>query len=251
MKISVIIITKNEEKNIEACLQSVSWADEIIIVDNNSHDQTVQLCQQFTDNILITEDWPGFGVQKNRALARASGEWILSIDADERVSSALRDEILSVINTDTADAYSIPRLANFCGRWIKHSGWYPDYVLRLFRRNKAKFSDALVHERVELVSQGVPLKLKSDLLHYTFTQLEEVLDKTNLYSTANAQISLQQGKSSGLFKAIFHGVWTFFRSYVLRLGFLDGKEGFIIAVFNAQTSYYRYLKLMYLQQSEP
>lgn len=246
MQLSVIIITKNEQQNIVQCLESVSWADEIVIVDNNSDDNTIELASQFTDNILITKDWPGFGVQKNRALERARGKWVLSIDADERVTPALQQEIMQLMQNDQKDAYYIPRVANFCGQWIRHGGWYPDYVLRLFKRNKATFSKLLVHERVELIDGATTAYLKHDLLHYSFDNLEQVLSKINQYSTANAKIMQQNNRSSGLFKAISHGLAAFIRNYILRAGFLDGKVGFILAIYQAECSYYRYLKAMYL-----
>jgi len=245
--LSVIIITKNEENNITECLASVAWADEIIVVDNNSTDNTVALCRKFTDKIIITKDWPGFGLQKKRALDQASGEWILSIDADERVPQALQDEIKQAIDANKKAAYRIPRLSQYCGRWIKHSGWTPDYVLRLFRRDNAQFSEDIVHEQVILL-QGELGSLKTPLEHYSFNSLEEVLDKTNSYSTANALKHFNNGKKSSLSKAILHGLWAFFRTYILRAGFLDGREGFILAVSNAEGTYYRYIKLMYLYE---
>lgn len=249
--LSVIIITKNEENNIKQCLASVAWADEIIVVDNNSTDKTVELCQLYTDKVTITKDWPGFGRQKNRALEQATGEWVLSLDADERVTDALYEEIKQLIKHSEYAAFRIPRLSRYCGRWIKHSGWSPDYVLRLFRRNQARFSEDIIHEKVELL-EGKLGTLKMPLKHYTFNSLEEVLDKTNSYSTANALKSYQQGKKSSLRKAIIHGLWAFIRTYILRAGFLDGREGFILAISNAEGTYYRYIKLMYLyEQSLP
>jgi glycosyltransferase involved in cell wall biosynthesis len=248
--LSIVIITKNEENNISECLASIAWADEIIVVDNNSTDNTVAICRQFTDKILITKDWPGFGKQKNRALEQASGEWILSIDADERISKTLSEEIKQAISgssISSKSAFRIPRLSRYCGRWIKHSGWSPDYVLRLFRRDSARFSDDIVHEKVELL-KGELGTLKTPIKHYSFNSLEEVLIKTNTYSTANALKSYQQGKKSSLSKAILHGLWAFFRTYILRAGFLDGREGFILAISNAEGTYYRYIKLLYLQQ---
>jgi len=245
--LSVVIITKNEESNIKECLNSVAWADEIIVVDNNSTDKTVEICRLYTEQVIITQDWPGFGLQKQRALDKATGEWVLSIDADERVPEALYEEIQQVIKQSNCSAFRIPRLSRYCGRWIKHSGWSPDYVLRLFKRNKARFSEDIIHEKVELL-EGEMGTLKTPLKHYSFNSIEEVLDKTNSYSTANALKSYQQGKKSSLTKAITHGLWAFFRTYILRAGFLDGREGFILAISNAEGTYYRYIKLMYLSE---
>jgi len=245
---SIIIITKNAATHIEACLASVAWADEIIVVDCGSTDNTVALCRPFTNKIFVTNDWPGFGIQKNRALAKATGEWILSIDADERVTIALQQEIKHLTKNSTYTAFRISRQSSYCGRWIKHSGWSPDYVIRLFRRNCAHFSDDLVHEVLQVL-QGNIGTLKTPLLHYSFNSLEEVLEKINSYSSANALKYLEQGQKSSLTKAISHGLWAFIRTYIVRGGFLDGREGFMLAVSNAEGTYYRYLKLLYLQES--
>jgi len=149
MNISVVIITKNEEANIERCLRSVDWANEVIVLDSGSTDRTIEISQKLGARVSVTADWPGFGPQKNRALERATGEWVMSLDADEWVTPDLRDEILNVISRPNgAMAFRVPRLSSFCGRFMRHSGWWPDYVTRLFRRGAARFSDDVVHERV-------------------------------------------------------------------------------------------------------
>lgn len=246
-KLSVIIITKNEASNIRACLESVAWADEIVVVDSGSTDETVAICREFTSHVHEC-DWPGFGAQKNRALDFASGDWLLSLDADERVTPELRHEIEAILRTPVANAYRIPRLSSYCGRFMRHSGWYPDYVTRLFRRGSARFSDDLVHER--LLVEGVAERLDGLLLHYAFDNLEEVLHKVNQYSSAGAQMMLQRGRQASLSGAVLRGLWSFVRTYVLRGGFLDGREGFMLAVSNAEGTYYRYLKLMLLNQKK-
>lgn len=243
--LSVIIITKNEALNIRDCIESVKWADEIIVVDSGSTDDTLAICREFTPHVY-THDWPGFGIQKNRALDYAKKDWVLSIDADERVTPELRIEIEAAMRDGKVQGYELPRLSSFCGRFMRHSGWYPDYVLRLFKRGSARFSDNLVHER--LILNGKAERLKCLLLHYAFENLEEVLHKTNQYSTAGAQMQFQRGRDSSLTGAVLRGLWSFVRSYVLRAGFLDGREGFILAVSNAEGTYYRYLKLMLLNQ---
>lgn len=245
--ISVIIITKNAGKHLDACLASVSWCNEIIIVDANSGDNTLEICQNYTDKIIITLDWPGFGAQKNRALAQAQGEWILSVDADEQVPHLLKEEIQQALQQEKYTAFRIPRLSCYCGRWIYHSGWQPDYVIRLFKRKCARFSEDLVHEKVT-VTQGKIGTLKTALHHDSFSSLEDVLNKMNAYSSASAQMYYTQGRRASLSKAIFHGLWAFLRTYLLKKGFLDGREGFMLAVSNAEGTYYRYLKLLYLQQ---
>jgi glycosyltransferase involved in cell wall biosynthesis len=245
-RLSVVIITKNAAVHITRCLTSVSWADEIIILDSGSVDDTLTRARVFTDKVFINSDWQGFGVQKNRALSYAQGDWILSLDADEEVTPALKQQILTAV-TQQHTAFQIPRQSCYCGRWIEHSGWSPDYVLRLFRRDAARFSDDLVHEQLQLLT-GTQGTLNTPLLHYSFSSLEEVLAKVDAYSTASAQMRFQRGKGGSLRQAIFHGLWTFFRTYILRAGFLDGREGFMLAVSNAEGTYYRYLKLMYLQE---
>ena len=244
--ISIVIITKNEAHAIADCLQSVAWADEIIVVDSGSSDDTIKICKQFGAKISITDNWPGFGEKKNRALALATKSWVLSLDADERVTPELQKEILEVIKGNAKASYRMPRSSSYCGQFIRHSGWSPDYVTRLFRRDHAKFSNDLVHER--LISEEATLTLISPLLHISYINLEEVLDKVNRYSTAGATMSFSRGKTATLGTAIRHGVWAFIRTYFIRLGFLDGKMGFILAVSNAETTYYRYLKLALLKK---
>lgn len=249
MSISVIIITKNEEHAIHDCLSSVSWADEIIVVDSGSTDNTVSICKSFNAKVLLTNDWPGFGVQKNRALSLATGDWILSIDADERVSEELQYEIQNILKANKNDqAFRIPRKSSFCGQFIKHGGWWPDYVLRLFPKNHndARFSNDLVHERV--IFRGAIGTLINPIIHISYTNLEEVLGKMNAYSSAGAQMAFAKSKKSSLKLALSHSIWTFVRMYFIKFGFLDGRMGFILAVSNAQETYYRYLKLALLHK---
>ncbi len=241
--ISVIIITKNEATRIEACLRSIAWADEIIIIDSGSLDATIDICKKYTQHIF-SADWPGFGAQKNRALQKASGDWILSIDADEEVSDALRDEIRTVIaNNPAYIAYSLRRISSYLGKTLHHGDWGNDNVVRLFQRHKAEFSLDLVHEKV--LVDGAIGKLQHPLYHKTFVSLEQIIDKMNSYSSLSAQAKHANGQRATLRKAIGRSIWTFFRGYVLKLGFLDGREGFMLAVSNAETTYYRYLKLIY------
>ena len=249
MSLSVILITKNEEANLKDCLESVSFADEIIVVDSQSSDKTQEIARSFDAKLEITSDWPGFGPQKNRALNLATQDWVLSIDADERVTPELKQEILTAIaSPNVADCYAIPRSSWYCGRFMKHSGWYPDYVDRLFKRGSAKFSDHLVHER--LLPTGSSGKLNNHFLHYSYRDFSQVLKKVDVYSSAAAQQAFKQGKKGGLGEALIHGFWAFFRTYVLRRGFLDGKHGLALAISNAATSYYKYLKLWQLQNKK-
>lgn len=248
MKLSVVIITRNEAHNIQACLESVKWCDEAIIVDCMSADATPAIARDMGARVIQTEDWPGFGPQKNRAVDAATGDWILSIDADERVSPALRDEILAAIASDGADGYEMPRLSQFCGRFIRHGGWYPDYVTRLVRRGHGRFSEALVHE--SLIVQGRLGRLREALTHYSYRDYSDVLRKIDSYSSAGARQAFNRGKRSSPLAAAGHGLWAFVRTWLLRRSILDGAEGFGVALMNAQASYYKYLKLWYLGRQQ-
>jgi glycosyltransferase involved in cell wall biosynthesis len=247
MPLSVIVITKNEGASIDACLTSVDWADEIIVVDSGSTDGTVDVCRRHTDKVHVAGDWHGFGPQKNRALALATREWVFSLDADERVTPELRREMEAAM-TDPGDraAFAMPRRSSYCGRPMRHSGWWPDYVTRLFRRGRARFSDAMVHEH--LIVNGPVGLLRLPLVHEAFVDLEEVLETMNRYSTAGARMMHEGGERATPTTAILHGFWSFFHTYVVRAGFLDGREGFMLAVSNAEGTYYRYLKLMLLAE---
>jgi glycosyltransferase involved in cell wall biosynthesis len=244
--LSVIIITKDEASQIKACLESISFADEIIVLDSGSTDETIAIVQQYTDKIYQT-DWPGYGIQKNRALEKASCNWILSIDADEVVTPSLASEIKAILkHPHTFDAYLIPIKSQYCNQLIQYGDWKNDKCLRLFKRGKAHFNEKKVHE--QLIVNGNTGILNCHLAHNTYQNLEEVLFKLNLYSSLSAELKYSQGKKCGLTTAIFRGIWTFFRSYILKWGFLDGKRGFMLAVSNAEGCYYRYLKLMLLHE---
>lgn len=245
--LSVIIITKNEGGHIADCLQSVSWADEIIVLDSGSEDNTVEVCKQFTDHVFST-DWPGFGIQKQRALDKATGDWVLSIDADEVITEALKLEIEQAIAQDAVSGFEIPRLSSYCGEQIRHGGWWPDYVLRLFRRQSGRFSDALVHEKISV--DGAIGRLSSPMLHDSVVDLEEVLHKVDSYSTLNARMLYERGVKSSLAKAIIKALWNFFRTYIIKMSILDGEAGLMMAISNAEGTYYKYAKLLALQKKK-
>jgi glycosyltransferase involved in cell wall biosynthesis len=246
--LSVVVITKNEEANLRDCLESVfSLADEIVIVDGNSSDNTKNIAIEFGALIEVFDDWPGFGVQKNRAVSLAKNHWILSLDADERVTSELANEISLLLQSQpNLQAYEIPRRSWYCGCFIKHSGWQPDYVLRLFDRRVAQFSLDLVHERV--LYSGEVGRFNSSILHYSIQNFSQVLTKIDRYSSASAEQLYLRNTKSSLQKAVGHGLWAFVRTYFLRLGFLDGAQGFALAVSNGEGAYYRYLKLWLLNK---
>jgi len=249
MSLSVIIIAKDAEATMRRCLESVAWADEIVVVECGSDDRTAEICRELGAKVYQTPDWPGFGPQKNRALERATGDWLFSLDADEWVTPGLRDEIRSAIaGGDGTVAFRIPRRSSFCGRFMRHSGWWPDYVVRVFKRGNGRFSPDAVHERV--IVEGRIGSLRECIMHEAITDLDQMLSKMNRYSSTSAAELHKQGRRGSFISALFHGGWAFVRTYFLRLGFLDGREGFMLAVANAEGAYYRHLKLMLLDKNK-
>ncbi len=243
--LTVVVITRNEARVIARCLESVAWADHIVVLDSASTDGTPDIARKLRAQVTTSPDWPGFGPQKNRALEMATGDWVLSLDADEWVTPELRKEIeVAMREPGNNAAFRLPRLSSYCGRFMRHSGWWPDYVTRLFRRRAARFSPDLVHER--LIVDGTTGTLQASLMHEAIVDLEDALHKMNAYSTAGAVMQSERGKTGSLTSAVLHGAWTFVRTYLLRRGFLDGREGFMLAVSNAEGAYYRYLKLALL-----
>lgn len=245
MRLTVIVIACNEASNIAACLQSVAFADEVVVVDSGSTDGTPDIARRMGAVVKVTTDWPGFGPQKNRALELAQHPWVLSLDADERVSPELAGQIQQAVLEDADRAYEIPRLTQFCGRWIRHCGWTPDYVLRLFKRGSAVFSADLVHERV-LSSQGVPGRLTAPLLHYSYPTPTHYWRKLEQYSQAWAQQRFAKGQKTSMLRAGLAGVLAFLRSYVFRLGFLDGAMGLAVCTMQAQAAFGKYFALYWL-----
>lgn len=244
--LSVIIITKNESQHIRRCLKSVSWADEIIVYDSGSEDETVNICKEFTTNVFIS-DWPGFGLQKQRALDKASYEWVLSIDADEEITEGLKTEILDAIKTTAYQAFNIPFSSYYCGKLIKHGGWKSEYHTRLFRKSFCHFTPDVVHENI--IINGKTGTLKNPISHNSYINQEEVLSKTNLYSTLGAEKLYKNGyKKSSLSIALLKGFWIFFRNYFIRAGFLDGAEGLMLAISIAEVTFYKYIKLRELSR---
>ncbi|HYC45248.1 MAG TPA: glycosyltransferase family 2 protein [Burkholderiales bacterium] len=248
MRLSVVVIAKNEEAVIGRCLASVAWADERIVVDSGSTDRTIEICGELGARV-VHADWRGPATQRNRGIEQAAGDWILALDADEWVTDALRSEIEQTIRSPgAASVYRLPRLSSYCGRFMRHSGWWPDYISRLFRRGAAKFGGGIVHDHL-LTDEPIG-RLRTPLMHEPFRSLDKVLEKMNAYSTWGAERLHEDGKRSGLLRAIFHGWWAFVRTYFVRAGFLDGREGFMLAVSNAEGTYYKYVKLMLLARRD-
>lgn len=244
--LSVIIITRNEERNIAECLQSVSWANEIIVVDANSTDRTVELAKQSTPRVYVKQ-WLGFAAAKNFALEQATNDWVLWLDADERVTPELTREIQDILenSTLTHKSFEVARRAYFLGKWIKHCGWYPGYVVRLFRRETARFNDSRVHEKLEI--EGTAGRLKNDLVHYTDHNLIHYFSKFNRYTSLAAQDLWETGKRFSLYDVLVRPPFLFFKMYFLRLGFLDGMHGLILSLISAAYVFVKYVKLWEMQ----
>ncbi len=237
IRLSVAIIARNEAARIGDCLRSVSFADEVVVLDSGSTDDTVAIARREGARVQSSDGWPGFGKQKNRALDLCRGEWVFSIDADEQVTPELRAAILAAIAQPAFNGYWVYRASSFCGRVIRFGDWRRDRVLRLFRRSVARFSDDVVHERV-LVDPPHG-QLQGLLLHDSVPTLADGERKMRAYAQLGA-VRLRQRGRGGLVSALAHGGWTFFRGYVVRLGLLDGWRGLAIARLNARGTYLRY-----------
>lgn len=244
--LSIIIAAKNEAHNIHDCVTSAAFADEVIVLDSGSTDGTQQVALDAGAHVIST-DWPGYGPQQSRGIGLAKCEWVLSLDADERITTSLRDEILQAINHPIADGYRLPRLSSLCGTFIHHGGWRPDYTLRLVKREKAGFTHHFLHAHMTV--EGTKADLNESLIHYSYRDLDDVLEKLNRYASGNAKDLDNKGIKGSFSKAISHGLWAFIRTYVFRAGFLDGRYGFILAIYNAESTYYKYLKLLALQEA--
>ena len=236
-KLSVIIITKNEKENIRDCLESVKWADEIIIVDSFSRDKTVEIAKEYTSKIFQKE-WMGYGKQKNFALEKATGDWVLNIDADERVTKELAQEMKGAIQEKEYDGYYIPNKAYFLGKWIRHSGWYPDYHLRLFKKGKGRFNERIVHEAVQI--EGKKDYLKGSIEHFTAKSIGEYLRRLDKYARLTIE---ERERRARWYQVFFHPPFTFFKMYIIKRGFLDGIHGLLLAFCHAYYTFSKYARL--------
>lgn len=243
--LSVCIICKNEQEKIERCLNSVAWADEIVILDSGSTDATLDIAKKFTDKIYQREDWAGFGEQRRRAEALASHDWIFAIDCDEEVPEDLKNEIIErLASANEKDVFMLNRLTHFCGQYIYHSGWYPNLVHRIYNRKHFGYNDKLVHEAVSCKGATVST-LKNDLIHYQYNDLFSYLNKRNKYAEIGADEKIKKGKKASLSRAIFASLFAFVKHYFLKRGFLDGKIGFVISVIQMQYTFNKYMFLVY------
>jgi glycosyltransferase involved in cell wall biosynthesis len=240
MKITATIITLNEERNIARAIESLRCCDQIVVLDSGSVDRTVELATNLGARV-VEDSWRGYANQKNYAAEQAEHDWILSLDADEALSEALEGEIWNLKKRGPAhDAYTMPRMAQYMGRWILHSGWYPDRKVRLYNRTKARWVGDFVHESVKV--DGRVGHLESNLLHFTCESLSEHLRTLDRYTTLAAEELVARRTKIGLSRLIFDPAWTFVRSYFIQRGFLDGLEGLTIAHMAASYTFLKYAK---------
>jgi glycosyltransferase involved in cell wall biosynthesis len=239
--LSVAIIALNEEERLRACLESVGWADEIVVVDSGSSDKTVAIAREFTDRVLF-HAWEGYGAQKNFALAQCRSDWVLALDADERVSEPLRAEIATTLaRPPTHVGYLIPRRNFFQGAWVRHGGWYPDYQLRLFRRGRGRFTTSAVHESVRV--DGPVGRLRASLDHQSYRGIEDFVTRANRYSELAARELAAAGRGGSLADLLLRPAWRFLSMYLWRAGFLDGRRGLVLALLYAHYVFLRAAKV--------
>ncbi len=245
-KLTVTVITHNEGPHLAPALESVAWADEVIVVDSESTDDTVATARRFTSHVEV-RPWAGYGPQKNYAAGRSSNDWILSIDADERVTPQLAAEIRELMQRGPAvQGYRVSRVTHYLGRWIRSTDWYPDFHLRLYDRRAARWSEHKVHESVEM--KGRIAKLRGELLHYPYRDISEHLAKIDRYTTLVAEQWAAEGRRATALHALIYPRLAFFRNYILRRGFRDGRIGFLVSMLNSYYVFLKYAKLLELQQ---
>jgi (heptosyl)LPS beta-1,4-glucosyltransferase len=251
-RLSVVVLTKDEAANLHDCLASARFADEIVVYDSGSRDRTHEIARELGARVVVDTDWHGFGVQRRRAQAAAQGAWILMLDADERITPELARSIqAAVARDDRSVVYEVSRLAWCFGRFIRHSGWYPDRVLRLYAAERAQFDAALVHEKLD-VGPGLRVeRLEGDLLHFTYKDLRHYLVKSADYAAAWADQRAREGRRSSLLEGVIHGGACFIGMYLMRAGFLDGRAGFLLAIVSTHSTFVKYADLWLRGQPAP
>jgi len=241
--LSVVMIVKNESANLASCLDTVTWADEIVIVDSGSSDDTLEIARHYTSKVYVAGDWQGYGIQRQRAQHFATGDWILMLDADERVTPELRKSIEAILGGDDRNGvYAVARLSWCFGRFIRHGGWYPDRVVRLYPRERAQYGDERVHEKLHYGTLE-ERKVNGDLLHFTYRDLHHYLVKSAGYARDWAEQRKARGKNASLLEGAWHGLGCFLRMYLFRAGFLDGRAGLLLALLSAHSTFVKYADL--------
>ncbi|KMV30515.1 glycosyltransferase [Photobacterium swingsii] len=251
--LAVALIVKNEAQNLQACLDTVKgWVDEIVVLDSGSTDNTQEVALQYTDKFFTNEAWPGFGPQRRLAQSHVESDYVLWLDADERVTPELKASILAAVAAPAKDTvYSIPRLSWVFGRYIKHCGWYPDRVLRLYPTQLTQYDESLVHEKVEVTGTMKTAPLTGDLIHFTYNDLHHYLVKSAGYAKAWADQREARGKKSSISQGLLHAMGCFLKMYVVKAGFLDGKQGFLLSVLSAHSTFIKYADLWIRTSTEP
>ena len=242
--LSIVMIVKDEANSLAACLDKVLWADEIIVLDSGSSDNTVEVARKFTDKVFVAEDWQGYGVQRQRAQENAACDWVLMIDADEHVTPELSVEIQGIVKAnDQFRAYAVPILPWCFGRFIRHGGWYPAPKVRLYPRSRARYGDERVHEKLYFDEGMTTKKLKGDLLHFTYRDMEHYLVKSAHYAAEWAEQRKKDGRSATLTQGAIHGLGCFLKMYLFKAGFLDGRQGLLLAILSAHSTFVKYADL--------
>ena len=243
--LAVAFIVKNEAKNLDACLKTVAdWVDEIVILDSGSTDETEQVARKYTEKFHVNQDWPGFGPQRRLAQEYVESDFVLWLDADERITDELKVSIQQAVEKNEPNTlYSICRLSWVFGRYIRHCGWYPDRVVRLYPTQLTQYDDSLVHEKVEISADMNVKELSGDAIHYTYNDLHHYLVKSAGYAQAWAEQREKRGKKSSILEGMLHAVACFLKMYVFKAGFLDGKQGFLLSVLSAHSTLVKYADL--------
>ena len=250
VKISAVVITLNEEEIIGRCIDALKdIADEIVVIDSFSTDRTKEICLE-KKVIFIEHAFKDYVDQKNYAASVATYDYILSIDADEIVSDELKSELKKAKTNFDADGFEFNRLSNYCGKWIHHSGWYPDCKLRLYNRTKGAWAGVTIHEKIEMESGSKVAFLKGDLYHYSYTSITDHISQANKFSTLGAKSAVQKGRRSNIAKVILLPLWRFFRNYFFKLGFLDGYYGFVVCLINSHENFLKYAKMLEIQNNK-
>ena len=253
LPISAVVIAHNEEKNIGRCLQSLQWVEEVLVLDSGSIDNTPQIAQSFPNVKFMQVQWQGYAATKQLGVNAAKNNTIFWVDADEEISPQLQKEISDKWETINAQwiqhpIYTLPRKTFFMGEWIKYCGWYPDRQKRLFNKQYARFNTSAVHEDVEIIESGSISALSCDILHYSFQSIDKYFAKMNTYGKLGAEEMKNKGKKVAFTKLVFNPLWSFFQSYFMRLGILQGKTGFIISCGNAYGKFIKYTHFYYLDR---
>jgi len=250
--LAVALIVKNEAAHLKACLETVQgWVDEIVVLDSGSSDETEQVAREFTDKFFVNAEWPGFGPQRRIAQSYVESDYVLWLDADERITPELKTSILNAVEQNKPDTvYQFARLSWVFGRYIKHCGWYPDRVLRLYPTKLTQYTDALVHERVEVSKEMQVANLDGDAIHYTYNDVHHYLVKSAGYAKAWADQRQKRGKKSSISQGIVHALACFMKMYILKVGFLDGKQGFLLSLLSAHSTFVKYADLWVREQEK-